>query len=113
SEAAARARRAAAAALALPHTRGALPHFVAARTLEPIGIDRRSTIDTAWMVAGAQAAAALLRDAPLRRLADRLAGRLDWDYWAGEDGPIAHGHRAAGRLPGGEPDRPHGETAFL
>jgi hypothetical protein len=113
SEAAARARRAASAALALPHTRGALPHFVESPGLAPVGIDRRSTIDTAWLVAGAQAAAALLRDAPLRRLADQLADRLDWDYWAGETGLISHGHDAAGRFLGGEWDRLNGETAFL
>jgi hypothetical protein len=112
-EAVLRARGAAMAALALPHTRGVLPHFVTSSNRTPQGVDARSTIDTAWLVAGALAASALLNDPELERLAARLHERVDWDYWTKPDGSIAHGQDGPGRFLGAGWDRFNGETVLL
>lgn len=113
TEAARRARRAAEAALDLPQTRGVLPHFVRSSDLAPVGVDARSTIDTAWLVAGALASAALLNDAGLGRLAAELHERVDWDYWVRPDGLLSHGHDRRGRFLGASWDRFNGETLLL
>src|SRR5262249_34688217 len=47
AEAIERATRACEAALRLPHTAGVLPHFVATPSGQVVGVDRRSTIDSA------------------------------------------------------------------
>jgi len=112
-EAAARARRALEAAAALPHTLGVLPHFVRARDLAPVGADRRSTIDTGWLLAGGLSAAALLGGGGLARMAEALVSRVEWDGWVGPSGRIAHGHDRRGRFLGGDWDRLNGETLFL
>src|SRR4051794_25104228 len=81
ADAAARVGRALRAALGrLPHTRGILPHFTDAAG-EPAGFDARSTVDSAWLVAGALWAAAFLGDGALEDLAGRLYDRIDWRYW--------------------------------
>src|SRR5262245_27271480 len=71
AESVARVRRSVTTALErLPQTRGLLPHFIHSASGEVVGVDARSTIDTAWLVAGALWAAAFLRDPQLERDAD-------------------------------------------
>jgi hypothetical protein len=78
----------------LPHTHGVLPHFVEAASGAVVGIDQRSTIDTAWFVAGGLWAATFLRDPGLERLAGDLYGRIDWHYWTAP--AQGSGHRSQG-----------------
>src|SRR5262245_8955676 len=79
-----RVRRGLAAALErVPQTEGALPHFTDAATGAVSGADARSTVDTAWLVAGALWAAEFLGDAELHELAGRLYDRVHWAYWTG------------------------------
>lgn len=118
SEAVARVRRALETALSdLPHERGVMPHFVHSATGGVHGCDARSTVDSAWLVAGGLWAAAFLRDAALERLADRLYLRLEWSHWAaaGENRPplLRHGARGDGTVMGATWDRLNGETAFM
>jgi hypothetical protein len=102
----------------MPHTEGVLPHFTDAVTGAVVGDDARSTIDTAWLVAGALWAAEFLHDADLSALAGRLFARVHWAYWTAPDkgdfrGLICHGHDAAGRFLQCSWDRLNGETVFL
>jgi hypothetical protein len=100
----------------VPHTEGVLPHFTDAATGAVSGADARSTIDTAWLVAGALWAAEFLGDAKLHDLAERLYDRVHWAYWTGGDGPeglIRHGHDRGGRFLRSSWDRLNGETVFL
>src|SRR5262249_37943351 len=84
----------------LPPDGGVGPHFVHAETGSVSGHDAFSTVDSAWLVAGALWAAAFLGDARLERLADELYGRVDWAAWSGgPDSPLLHhGRGRDGRL---------------
>jgi hypothetical protein len=100
----------------VPHTEGVLPHFTEAASGAVAGADARSTIDTAWLVAGALWAAEFLGDAELHDLAERLYDRVHWAYWTGGGGPeglIQHGHDRGGRFLRASWDRLNGETVFL
>jgi hypothetical protein len=106
------------AALALPHTHGVLPHFVHSATGAVLGSDARSTVETAWLVAGALWAAEFLRDPAVARRAEELATRVDWTYWTCVDesdtcGLIRHGHDRHGRWLPCCWDRLNGETVFM
>jgi hypothetical protein len=97
----------------LPHDRGVLPHFVESPTGRVIGCDAFSTIETAWLAAGALWAAAFLQDAELLALADCLYHRIDWQYWSDAGGLLRHGKQADGRFLAWSWDRLNGETAFM
>jgi hypothetical protein len=81
----------------LPHTHGVLPHFVHSTTRAVAGADARSTVDTAWLVAGALWAADFLGDLRLVELADRLYARIDWASWIDPRGLLCHGADQHGR----------------
>ncbi len=101
----------------LPHQNGILPHFVDSHTGRVYGIDHFSTIETAWMAAGALWAAAFLRDSGLERLARQLAERIDWYYWTApnesETPLLRHGQTKDGRFLRSSWDRLNGETVFM
>jgi hypothetical protein len=102
----------------LPNDHGILPHFIHSATGLPYGLDHLSTIDSAWLLAGALWASAFLRDPDLEVLAHRLYDRVDWAYWAmpgdrGEPGLLRHGKGADGRFLACAWDRLNGETAFM
>ncbi|HEY7153217.1 MAG TPA: hypothetical protein VH575_04580, partial [Gemmataceae bacterium] len=102
---------------ALPHASGVVPHFVDSQTGCVHGDDYFSTIETAWLAAGALWAAAFLRDAELERLAGALAERIDWCYWTapGESKVplLRHGKTRDGCFIPWSWDRLNGETVFL
>ncbi len=102
---------------ALPHERGIVPHFVDSRTGEVYGRDHLSTIETAWLAAGALWASAFLRDSELERLADSLWQRIDWHYWTvwGESQAplLRHGQARDGQFLDCVWDRLNGETVFM
>ncbi len=101
----------------LPHDRGIVPHFLDSRTGRVYGADRLSTIDTAWLAAGALWASAFLRDAELERLSRAFWGRIDWHYWTvpaeSDTSLIRHGQGHDGRFLPCSWDRLNGETVFL
>jgi hypothetical protein len=101
---------------ALPHQRGVVPHFLDSTTGRVQGSDYLSTIETAWLTAGALWAAALLRDAELERLAQSLFDRIDWHYWTAPEQSTApllrHGQDHQGRFLPCAWDRLNGETVF-
>jgi hypothetical protein len=102
----------------LPHDHGVVPHFVDWATGAVCGADHFSTVETAWLAAGALWAAAFLRGAELEALATSLYERIDWQYWAGSEGTgaaglLRHGKDACGRFLPCCWDRLNGETAFL
>jgi hypothetical protein len=102
----------------LPHDRGVVPHFVDSRTGAVVGFDARSTVETAWLVAGSLWSAHYLHDAELEILAARLADRVDWRYWTvpetpGGRGLIRHGKSSNGKFLPCSWDRLNGETVFL
>jgi hypothetical protein len=106
------------AALRLPHDHGVVPHFVGSATGAVCGADAFSTVETAWLAAGALWAAGALRDAELERLAARLYERIDWHYWTDPEGTegaglLRHGKDAHGRFLPCRWDRVNGETAFM
>jgi hypothetical protein len=99
-----------------PHDHGILSHFADANG-KPVGFDVHSTVDTAWLVAGALWAAAFLGDAELQDLTEQLYRRIDWGYWTtpahtSKPGLIRHGADRRGFLPNAW-DRLNGETIFL
>jgi hypothetical protein len=101
-----------------PHTEGVLPHFLDAATGLIAGTDACSTIDTAWLLAGALWAAEFLQDAALSHLAARLFDRVNWSYWTATEadafrGLIRHGHAKSGHFLPCSWDRLNGETVFL
>jgi hypothetical protein len=101
----------------LPHDHGVVPHFLDAQTGHVFGSDHLSTIETAWLTAGALWAAAFLRDAKLERSAQDLFERIDWHYWtapAESTVPLLrHGQSADGRFLPCAWDRLNGETVFM
>jgi hypothetical protein len=106
------------AAAQLPHEEGIMPHFVDATTGRPRGSDALSTIDTAWLLAGALWAAAFLGDGQLGDLANRLNDRVNWSYWSAPGDREAavlllHGRGRDGKMLDSRWDRLNGETVFL
>jgi hypothetical protein len=102
----------------LPHEEGIMPHFVDPETGRPHGSDVLSTIDTAWLLAGALWAATFLGDGQLLDLAQALHDRVNWAYWSVPDDREAavlllHGRGRNGKMLGSRWDRLNGETVFL
>lgn len=102
----------------LPCDQGILPHFVHSATGAVVGTDHFSTIDSAWLVAGALWAAAYLQDSGLEMLARRLYERVDWLHWTAPETPgfrglLRHGKDATGRFLPCSWDRLNGETVFM
>jgi hypothetical protein len=101
----------------LPHEGGIVPHFVHSASGEIYGCDPCSTVETAWLVAGALWAAAFLADAELEALARRLYERIDWQFWgapAQSGAPLLrHGRGHDGHFLPCVWDRLNGETAFM
>jgi hypothetical protein len=102
----------------LPHDHGVMPHFVDSSTDEVVGSDHFSTVETAWVVAGALWAAAYLHAPELVALATAIYDRVDWHYWTGpeasERGPLLrHGKDRNGSFLKSRWDRLNGETAFM
>jgi hypothetical protein len=102
----------------LPHDEGVVPHFIHSATGEIHGADYFSTVETAWVVAGALWAGAFLRDPVLQRLALALYERVDWSYWAAPGKTSAstllrHGKDRHGNFLPCRWDRLNGETAFM
>jgi hypothetical protein len=101
----------------LPHDRGVVPHFVHSASGAVHGADAFSTVETAWLVAGALWSAAFLRDCGLAELAGRLYERVDWHHWTAPESPgcglLRHGKDAHGRFLACAWDRLNGETAFM
>jgi hypothetical protein len=102
----------------LPHRHGIMPHFLDPATGTAWGADQLSTIDSAWLIAGALWAAEFLRSSPLRRLATTLYERVDWHYWTAPDEPgsiglLRHGSGKDGHFLACCWDRVNGETAFM
>jgi hypothetical protein len=99
--------------LDVPADRGVLPHFVDSETGAVLGVDVCSTVETAWLAAGAMWAARSLRDRGLAELATAIYERIDWAYWCRHDGLIRHGKDGSGRFLKCAWDRLNGETAFM
>jgi hypothetical protein len=102
----------------LAHEEGIMPHFVDAVSQAVHGYDSLSTIDSAWLLAGALTAAVLLEDENLRALADKLYTRVNWLYWTAPDEPnhrelLRHGKGPRGQFLGCSWDRLNGETIFM
>jgi hypothetical protein len=102
----------------LPHDHGVIPHFIDSVTGAVHGTDHFSTVETAWLLAGALWAGAFLRDPGVEALAARLYERVDWRYWTAPDLPGACGLLRHGKGPGERflPyswDRLNGETVFM
>lgn len=99
----------------LPHDHGVMPHFVHSTSGTVCGTDHISTIDSAWLVAGALGAAAFVEDRILIELAERLYTRVDWQYWCVPEtgGLLRHGRRRDRLFLPCVWDRINGETAFL
>ncbi|MDD4318933.1 MAG: glucoamylase family protein [Candidatus Peribacteraceae bacterium] len=98
----------------LPQDHGVLPHYVKGKQLAVWGDDARSTVETAWLVAGAGCAAELLHDDALREAAAALHDRVDWRYWScKETGMLLHGKNGDGDVLPGRWDRLNNETAFM
>jgi hypothetical protein len=118
-EAIARVRRAIATGLEkVPHDRGIMPHFVRPETLQPLGEDAFSTVDSSWFVAGALWASTFLCDPELVESASQLYKRVDWRYWSApskssDSWQIRHGKQANGRFLPCRWDRANGETVMM
>lgn len=101
----------------LPHDRGVIPHFIESASGEIRGSDYFSTVETAWVAAGALWAAAFLEDPGLEQLASGLYERLDWHYWTAANserpGLLRHGKDRSGKFLPWCWDRLNGETAFM
>src|SRR5262249_50660187 len=81
------------------------------------GSDYFSTVETAWVVAGALWAASFLKDLELERLAADLYERVNWRYWTAPKtkggGLLRHGKDRRGNFLPCCWDRLNGETAFM
>jgi hypothetical protein len=101
----------------LPHEAGVVPHFFDCSTSQVWGDDSLSTVETAWMAAGALWSAAFLRDDELERLACEVTERIDWNYWTAPNESrvplLRHGQRRDGRFIPWSWDRLNGETVFM
>jgi hypothetical protein len=100
----------------LPHEHGVMPHFIHSATRAVRGADSLSTVDSAWLIAGALWSAEFLKDSRLQDLAKALYGRVNWRHWATpKKGPglLRHGRDAEGRLFPAVWDRLNGETVFM
>jgi hypothetical protein len=99
----------------LPHDHGVLPHFVDSISHAVVGRDAHSTIDSAWLYAGALWAAEFLQDAEVADLARRLFDRVDWKHWSAANmgGLLHHGKDSRGRFLPCAWDRLNGETVFM
>jgi hypothetical protein len=119
SEAVARVRSTLETALhRLPHRHGIMPHFLHPSTSNAWGVDQLSTVDSAWLIAGALWAAEFLRSTQLRRLAAELYRRVDWHHWTAPEEPgwcglLRHGSDKEGRFLRCSWDRINGETVFM
>lgn len=102
----------------LPQQRGIMPHFLTGNARTAVGADRFSTIDSAWLIAGALCAARLLDSPLLESLAGSVYRRVDWGYWTRDDDSariplLSHGMDGNGRLLPSVWDRINAETAFM
>jgi hypothetical protein len=97
----------------VPQTHGVLPHFVDSTTFAVVGADARSTVDTAWLVAGALWAATFLGNKTLHTLAAQLSARVDWRAWTASNCLIQHGADRHNRRFPCCWDRLNGETVFM
>ena len=102
----------------LPHEEGIMPHFVDSLTQAVQGHDALSTIDSAWLIAGALTAAAILGDSQLEARAETLFRRVNWHYWTAPKQPsyrelLRHGKDAKGKFLLCSWDRLNGETLFM
>jgi hypothetical protein len=103
---------------AVPHDHGVIPHFIHSTSGAVLGDDYFSTIETAWLLAGALWAGSFLKDKEVETLAGRLYDRVDWRYWTGAEGPggdglLRHAKLRDGRFFLEAWDRLNGETAFM
>lgn len=118
SSATLRIRTALETVLRLPQEHGAVPHFIDSLTGVVYGVDRYSTIETAWITAGALWAGSYLQDREVQQLAAKLYDRVDWHYWTAPEVPSSRGLLRHGRGPDDRFlaycwDRLNGETAFM
>jgi hypothetical protein len=84
-DAIARVRKALTVAKSLPAIHGMMPHFFDPVTLKWQSSDQVSTIDSSWFFAGALWAAHYLKDEGLKKEAEELYDRVDWEYWVAQD----------------------------
>lgn len=110
-----RIARALRTALTLRHINGMMPHFVDSRSLAPVGSDAISTIDSAWLLAGALWAAEFTGVPQIRRLVRALVARVNWNAWTnGAPAPLLrHGASVSGTYLTSVWDRFNAETAFM
>jgi hypothetical protein len=119
----------------LPHEHGVVPHFLDSATGAIHGVDRFSTIETAWLLGGALWAGSFLQDREIETLATQLYDRVDWHYWTAPDHSLTPASSLEQGREGGESeqrpallrhakgingqflnycwDRLNGETAFM
>ncbi len=102
----------------IPSHRGILPHFVSPESLQAIGEDALSTVDSSWLVAGGLWAATFLEDGELVEIASKIYKRVDWRYWStpthsADPWQIRHGRRPNGRFLPCRWDRANGETVMM
>jgi hypothetical protein len=90
-----------------------LPHFICSAAREAVGSDLCSTVDTAWLVAGALGASAFLGNSELEELSQRLFERIDWRAWMNRTGLLRHGRDREGSFLPCAWDRLNGETILL
>jgi hypothetical protein len=102
----------------LPHDHGVMPHFIHSATHSVYGTDCLSTIESAWLVAGALWAGAFLEDSRLEWFTSQLYDRIDWSYWTGSEASgardlVRHGKGRDGQFLRCSWDRLNGETVFM
>jgi len=117
-EAVARVKKTLLMAKTLPEDHGMIPHFFDGSTMKWKGCDQSSTIDSAWLVAGGLWAAQYLKDDELKKLANELYDRIDWNYWADKDTAsgdpvLCMGMDNKGKRYKSQWDRVNGEVAFM
>lgn len=102
----------------LPRLKGIAPHFVDGKSLQTCGFDAYSTIDTAWLIAGALISTKILKNSRLLCQAYALYRDIDWRYWStawfDKNEPlILHGAHPGGQRFKTSWDRLNAETAFM